>query len=467
MNMLEKATIQKLKDIVGSKNVLTEKGDLVTYAYDGTPDQPTSLPEIVVFPENKEQVSAIVKLAKEDKFNIYTRGSGTNLSGGTIPLRHGIVMVMTHMNKILEIDPVNLTATVEPGVIINSLNKAVEPYGLIYPPDPGTVATATMGGSVSESSGGLRGLKYGVTKDYVMGVEIVLASGEIAKFGGKSVKNVAGYDITKLICGAEGTLGVITEILVKLIAKPEYVKTMTATFDDLRAAGTSINSIIGNKVIPATMELLDQTTMKVVEEDQKIGLPIDAKVMLLIEVDGGVEAEVLKDAKTVEEQCRKNGAVDVKVAQTEADRNNLMQARRVALPALARVKPTTVLEDATVPRSAIPDMLERFEEIAKKYDLQIGTFGHAGDGNLHPTILTDSRNEEEMKRVRLAVEDIFASALELGGTLSGEHGIGIAKAKFMEDQFGPVGMSVFQSVKDAFDPDHIFNPDHFFFKGAH
>ena len=423
------------------------------------------MPEVVVLPETTEEIIEIVKLAKAEDFHIYTRGSGTNLSGGTIPLRKGVVLVTTRMNKILEVDPENLTATVQPGVIINQLNEAVSPYGLIYPPDPGTVKTATMGGSVSESSGGLRGLKYGVTKDYVIGVEMVLANGELVTFGGKSVKNVAGYDLTKLVCGAEGTLGIITKILVKLIAKPQYVKTMTATFNVLKDAGYAINGIISNKVIPATMELLDQATLKVVEDFTHIGLPIEAKVMLLIEVDGMVEAEVELEAQKVVEQCKKNGCQDVKLAKDDKERDELMAARRAALPALARVKPTTVLEDATVPRSRIPDMLVRLEELAEKYDLQIGTFGHAGDGNLHPTILTDARDEEEMKRVRMCVADIFAAALEMGGTLSGEHGIGIAKARFMEGQYGAAGMEVIRRVKEAFDPNYMFNPDHFFFKG--
>ena len=298
-----------------------------------------------------------------------------------------------------------------------------------------------------------------------MGVRMVLANGEVVTFGGKSVKNVAGYDLTKLVCGAEGTLGIITEILVKLIAKPQYSKTMTATFNALKDAGYAISGIIADKVVPATMELLDQVTLQVVEEYIHIGLPTDAKVMLLMQVDGNVEAEVELEAQKVVEQCKKNGCREIKLAKDAKEADDLMTARRAALPALARVKPTTVLEDATVPRSRIPDMLVRFEEIAEKYNLQIGTFGHAGDGNLHPTILTDARDEEEMKRVRLAVDDIFAAALEMGGTLSGEHGIGIAKARFMEDQFGAAGMEVIRRVKEAFDPNYMFNPDHFFFKG--
>lgn len=463
--MLEKKVIEELNAIVGKENVKVDTAELLTYSYDGTPDQPQVLPDAVVLPGSQEEIVSIVKLAKREGLHIYTRGAGTNLSGGTIPLRKGIVLVTTRMNKILEVDVENMTATVEPGVVIRSLIDAVSPHGLLYPPDPGTVNTATMGGSVSESSGGLRGLKYGVTKDYVIGVEMVKADGNVVTFGGKSVKNVAGYDLTKLICGAEGTLGILTKILVKLVPLPEHHKTMTATFSSLKDAGYAINGVIGAKVIPATMELLDQVTMQVVEDYKPIGLPVDQKVMLLIEVDGSVLSEVENDFQKVIEQCEKNGATIIKQAKTEEERAQLFAGRRAALPALARVKPTTVLEDATVPRSRIPDMLVRLEEIAEKYQLQIGTFGHAGDGNLHPTILTDSRDEEEMNRVRQAIDEIFATALEMGGTLSGEHGIGIGKSKYMIDQFGEAGLATFKAVKEAFDPTYMFNPDHFVFKG--
>ena len=312
--MLEKKVIEELSAIVGKENIKVDMAELLTYSYDGPPDQPQVLPDVVVLPGSREEVVGIVKLAKREGLHIYTRGAGTNLSGGTIPLRKGIVLVTTRMNNILEIDVENMTATVEPGVVIRSLIDAVSPYGLLYPPDPGTVNTATMGGSVSESSGGLRGLKYGVTKDYVIGVEMVKADGNVVTFGGKSVKNVAGYDLTKLICGAEGTLGILTKILVKLVPLPEYHKTMTATFASLKDAGYAINGIIGAKVIPATMELLDQVTMQVVEDYKPIGLPVDQKVMLLIEVDGSVLSEVENDFQKVIEQCEKNGATIIKQA---------------------------------------------------------------------------------------------------------------------------------------------------------
>jgi len=459
---VDKNIISTLMKLLGKENVLTSKEDMITYSFDATADMPSENPDVVVTPDNKEQIVKIVKLANEKKIPIITRGSGTNLSGGTIPINKGIVLSMLKLNKILEIDAENMTARVEPGLIIQKLNDAVAPYGLIYPPDPGTVTTATMGGSVSECSGGLRGLKYGVTKDYVMGLEVIIPSGEIIRTGGKTVKNVSGYDLTKLFTGAEGTLGIITQITVKLIPAPQYRRSMLAVFDNLDKAGKTIAEIISNKVIPATLEIMDNVTIRTVENYAKIGLPIDAEAVLILEVDGGIEQVVLQEFETVKKICQENGAVDIKLAQSDAERDSIFAARRAALPALAQVKPTTVLEDATVPRSKIPEMLKALKEIAEKYNLQIGTFGHAGDGNLHPTILTDESNKEEMERVHQAVDEIFKVALELGGTLSGEHGIGIAKAKFMEWEFGKEGVAVMKRIKDTLDPDGILNPGKIF-----
>jgi glycolate oxidase len=454
--------LNELKKIVGSENVLTTKEDMITYSFDGTADMPSQEPDVVVSPSNTDQVVKIIKLAAQHKIPITTRGSGTNLSGGTIPIKKGIVMSMLNMDKIIEVDAENLTATVQPGLVIQRLNEAVAPHGLIYPPDPGTVTTATMGGSVSECSGGLRGLKYGVTKDYVMGLEVVMADGSVIRTGGKTVKNVSGYDLTKLFTGAEGTLGIITEITVKLIPAPKYRRSMLAIFDNLENTGKAIANIISNKVIPATFELMDNVTIRTVENYSKIGLPTDAAAILVLEVDGMIEQVVVNEFEIAQRICKEAGAVSMKVANSDAERDGIFTARRAALPALAQVKPTTVLEDATVPRSKIPDMLKALKEIADKYNLNIGTFGHAGDGNLHPTILTDESNKEEMERVHKAVDEIFKVAIDLGGTLSGEHGIGMAKAKYMEWQFGKEGMAVMQKIKDALDPDGILNPGKMF-----
>ncbi|MDR1320822.1 MAG: FAD-binding protein [Gracilibacteraceae bacterium] len=455
--MLSKELYKELAELLGKENVLSEPEDLLNYAFDATAAMPKQTPDLLVTPRTTEQVAGVIKLARQHGVPIYPRGSGTNLCGATIPLERGIVLMTLEMNKIIEVDPENLTAWVEPGVIIQSLNDAAAEYGLMYPPDPGTVTTATMGGSVSMCSGGLRGLKYGVTKHYVIGMEVVLANGEVLKWGGKTVKNVTGYDLTALFTGGEGTLGIMTKLLVKLNPIPEARKTLLAVFDDLDKAGNTISAIIRGKIIPATMEIMDNTTIRTVKKFTNADLPEDAEAVILIEVDGYREA-VEREAALAEEICGRSGAVAVIAAKTDEERDRLWLARRNALPALAQVKPTTVLEDATVPRSQITAMLRAIRAIAHKYDLPIGTFGHAGDGNLHPTILTDVRDKEEMERVHKAVDEIFAAAVKLGGTLSGEHGVGLGKARYLPLEFGPVGVEVLRWVKEAFDPHYLFNP---------
>ena len=455
--MLAREVLQELIQVLGAENVLSEQEDLMTYAYDATAALQHHKPDVVVSPISTEQVAEVVKIANDHKLAIYTRGSGTNLSGGTIPTEGGIVLSMLNLNKILEVDQDNLTATVQPGVIIQALNDQVVKYGLLYPPDPGTITTATMGGSVSECSGGLRGLKYGVTKHYIMGLQLVLANGEVIRWGGKTVKNVTGYDLVALFTGAEGTLGVITEIIVKLIPAPEARKSILAIFDDVDKAGNAIASIIRNKIIPATLEIMDNATIQTVENYVHAGLPMDAQAILLCEVDGYKEV-VEREAVLVERILNEEGAVEVKIAKDDKERDLLWLARRSALPALAQKRPTTVLEDATVPRSKIPDMLKAIRRISAKHNLQIATFGHAGDGNLHPTILTDARDLEEMKRVHLAVDEIFETAIALGGTLSGEHGIGIAKMKFLDLEFGEAGVAALRRIKESLDPNYMMNP---------
>lgn len=453
---MQNHVIAALQKIVGAEHVLTSKEDLLCYSYDATPGF-SHMPDVVVSPANTGEVSQILALANQEKIPVYPRGSGTNLSAGTVPMKGGIVLLMTRFNQILEIDAANLVATVQPGVIVSDLNKAIADLGLIYPPDPGTVTTATFGGTVSENAGGLRGLKYGVSKHYVMGLEVVLADGKAMRTGGKNVKDVAGYDLTKLFTGAEGTLGVITEITVKLVPAPEARKAMMAIFSNLDNAGTAIAAIIANKIIPATLEIMDNSTIRTVEAYAKVGLPTDAEAVLLIEVDG-ISEIVERDAAKVIEVLKSSNADDIQVAQNEAERDKLWSARRAALPALAKLRPTTFCEDATVPRSKVPDMIRTISQIAAKYNVTIGTFGHAGDGNMHPTIVCDLRNEEEMERVNKAMDEIFATAIKLGGTLSGEHGIGLGKLMYMEDQFGSAGMSAMRAIKKALDPNCILNP---------
>ena len=453
---MDSSLINALQNIVGTANVMTSPEDLFCYSYDATPGF-SHMPEAVVVPANTAEVSKVMALANEHRIPVYPRGAGTNLSAGTVPTKGGIVLLMTKMNQILEIDPTNLTATAEPGVVVVELNKAVEAYGLLYPPDPGTLTTATMGGTVAENSGGLRGLKYGVSKHYIMGLEVVLADGRILNTGGKNVKDVAGYDLTKLFTGSEGTLGVVTKIMVKLVPAPEARKSMLATFDNLDNAGEAIKNIIINKTIPATLEIMDNATIRTVEDYAHVGLPVEAEAVLLIEVDGIPEV-VEKEAASVMQVLQEANAVEIKVAKDAAERDRIWTARRAALPALAKLRPTTFVEDATVPRDRVPDMIRAINAIAQKYNVTIGTFGHAGDGNMHPTIVCDIRNAEEMERVYKAMDEIFAAAIGMGGTLSGEHGIGLGKLKYMKDQFGEVGMQTMQAIKKALDPNNILNP---------
>ena len=455
--MVDASVIEVLQNIVGREHVLTRKVDRVTYSFDATADVPRKIPEVVVMPASTAEVQGIVNLAQSRQVAIYPRGAGTNLSGGTIPLAGGIVLSFQRMNRVLEVDAENLTATVQPGVVIQELNNAVAPHGLLYPPDPGTVETATMGGAVAENSGGLRGLKYGVTKHYVMGMEVVLANGEKVRFGGKTVKNVTGYEFASLFVGSEGTLGLMTEITVKLIPAPKFRRTMLATFQTIEDAGNTVAGIIKAQVIPATLEILDRKTIETVEAYAHVGLPTGAEALLLIEVDGMAEAVVEGEAEAVVETVAANHGT-LRQANSDAERDQLWAARRAALPALASLNNTVVLEDATVPRSRITDMLLACAAIGRKYNLVLGTFGHAGDGNLHPTILADKNNADEMARLHRAVEEIFATALGLGGTLSGEHGIGIAKMRFLGSELGESGLNLMRAIKDALDPNRILNP---------
>ncbi|MDI6783129.1 MAG: FAD-linked oxidase C-terminal domain-containing protein [bacterium] len=458
--MLSESVKQELIKLVGKDNYLDTPEDLYVYGYDSTPLLHFA-PEAIIRPANTEEISAVVKLANQYKFPLIPRGSGTNLSGGSIAVQGGIVMVMNRMNRIIEIDKENLTATVEPGVITSELHTAVEKLGLFYPPDPGSMKVSTLGGNVAENAGGPRCFKYGVTKDYVLGLEIVLPTGEIIKTGGKAVKDVAGYNLTQLFIGSEGTLGVVTQIIVKLIPFPSARKTLLVYFKELVNAAQAVSKIVEAKVIPVTLEMLDRLTIKCVEDYAKIGLPLDVEALLWIEVDG-VPAAVEADAIAVERVVKECNATEVKIAKSKEEEDQLAMARRSALAALARSRPTTILEDATVPRSNLAAMVQEITKIAQKYQLQIATFGHAGDGNLHPTILTDERDTAEMERVHKAVEEIFAAALKLGGTISGEHGIGMAKAKFLPQQVGIAGIDTMRKIKDALDPNNILNPGKIF-----
>ncbi len=416
---------------------------------------------VIVQPVNADEISKIMSWSNENRVPVVPRGSGTGLSGGSVPIQGGIVLSTVLMNRILEIDNGNLTALVEPGVITWDLAAEAQKHGLFYPPDPGSLKISTLGGNVIENSGGLRCLKYGVTEDYVLGLEVVLPNGEVFSSGIKSRKDVAGYNLKKLIIGSEGTLGIVTKILLRLISPPTAENTLLAFFPDMVSAGNAVAGIIGGKIIPCALEFMDEVTIQCVEDYSHIGLPKAIGALLLIKSDG-YPAQVEEETEKIRSICLHHGASEVKVAQSKEDAENLTQARRMALAALARRRPTMILEDATVPPSRVPDMVAGVRKIATKYNLPIGVFGHAGDGNLHPTILTDERDTEEMERVEKAICEIFSLAISLDGTISGEHGVGIVKSKYLKAKLGETGVALMKSIKQAIDPNSIMNPGKIF-----
>jgi glycolate oxidase len=454
--MISKTALAQLVEKLGPKNVYHEKEDLLVLGYDATPGV-HHLPEVVVYPTSTEQVVSALEIARLEELPIVPRGSGTGLSGGSVPVEGGMVVCLTRMNRIVEIDEENLTATCEAGVVTLDLFNAVAARGLFYPPDPGSQKISTLGGNIAENAGGLRGLKYGVTRDYVMALAAVLPDGSIVKTGGKSVKDVAGYSFRDLLVGSEGTLGIITEATLKLIPPPAAKKTFLAMFNDIRTAGEAVSRIIAARVIPATLEIMDRTTINCVEDYARIGLPRQMAALLLIEVDGH-SAVVAEEANSVEGILREVGAAEVHAARDVKQAEELAAARRTALSALARVSPTTLLEDATVPRSCLAETFGEIDRLAEKYRLQVGTFGHAGDGNLHPTVLCDERDAEEMSRAHSFYDELYEKVLALGGTVSGEHGIGLAKKDYLARQVGPGGVRVMRRIKQAFDPEGTLNP---------
>jgi len=439
---------------------LTHKEDIIPYSFDGTAVL-QNLPLAVVFPLSTKEVQDVVGFAVENRIPLVTRGSGTGLSGGSLPVEGCFVLCLSKMNRILEVDDRNLTLRTEAGAITAHIAQAAEKVGLFYPPDPGSMKISTIGGNVAENSGGLRGLKYGVTRDYVMGLEVVLASGEILFTGNKCVKDVAGYTLRDLFIGSEGTLGIITQVLLKLIPKPAARQTMLAVYSRMEDAAETVSAIVAAKIIPCTLEFLDSVTINCVEDYAKVGLPRDAAAILLIETDGHPIA-VKEEAALMAQLATKHGATSVRVAETAEEAANLATARRSAFSALARVAPTTILEDATVPRSELVKMIRFIQQTSERHQLKIGTFGHMGDGNLHPTFLTNERNQEEMHRVEIAMKEIFNYAVSLGGTITGEHGVGLAKKNFLSHALGELNISVMRKMKSAFDPLGILNPGKIF-----
>lgn len=454
--MASQALIKDFEDLIGKENVFTSEADRQSYSFDSAVLEPV-VPAMVLRPTTTEQLGLCVKKLYDNGIPMTVRGAGTNLSGGTIPDHSDTVVVLTTgLNRILEINSNDLYAVVEPGVITADFAAAVAKKNLFYPPDPGSQAVSTIGGNIAENAGGLRGLKYGVTKDYLMGVEFFDATGEVVKTGSRTVKCVTGYNLAGMLIQSEGTLGVISQAVLKLVPPPKASKALMAVFDDMQNAAEAVAGIIAAHVLPCTLEFLDNNTIVRVDDFTKAGLPRDAAAILLIEVDGH-PAQVADDAEAVERVLKENKAVAVHVPKDAAEKFKLWEARRMALPVLARCRPTTVLEDATVPRSQIPAMMKAVNDIAAKYKVEVGTFGHAGDGNLHPTFLCDKRDAEEFKRVEAAIDEMFDTAIRLQGTLSGEHGIGTAKAKWMEKETSRGTILFSQRLRRALDPKGLLN----------
>jgi glycolate oxidase len=457
---LPSSLFRSLTDAVGSANVLTEPEDLIPYAFDGTAAL-RQRPGGVVFPRSTDHVVTCVRAAMEHGVPIVTRGSGTGLSGGSVPDEGSLVVCLAQMNTTIDVDARNLTVRADAGVVTQKIDEAAARHGLFYPPDPGSMRVSTIGGNVAENSGGLRGLKYGVTRDYVMGLEVVLADGRVAHLGNKCVKDVAGYSLRDLFIGSEGTLGIVTEVLLKLVPRPAARRTLLATYDRIEDAAETVSQIIAARIIPCTLEFLDRMTTKCVEDFAHVGLPTDCDAVLLMETDGH-PAAVADEAARMETIAREQRARDVRAARDEAEGIALATARRSAFSALARQRPTTILEDVTVPRSELATMVSFIARTAADNNLQIGTFGHMGDGNLHPTFLTNERDEDEMARVHRALDAIVGRTLELGGTITGEHGVGLAKKNWLRRQMGDDSYQLLRDIKRTLDPRGLLNPGKIF-----
>lgn len=453
---LERAVVAELEAIVGTEHVRTERGDLEPFARDATPVF-RAVPDAVVFPRTTEEVAAVLRLATRLGIPVVPRGAGSNLCAATVAEQGGIVLVLTRMDRILETSPDELLARVEAGVTTVALAEAAAAKGLLYPPDPGSRTVSTVGGNVATCAGGLRGLKYGVTRNYVLGTTAVLPTGEVVRTGGRLWKDVAGYDLTRLLTGSEGTLGVLTELTVALLPMPAVTNTGVAYFHTLADAGRAVSGIIGDGIVPATLEFLDHKCIGAVEAYAHLGLRLDAGALLLFGDDGPADV-VDHNLARIGERCTSSGALEVTLAESVARSEALLAARRCSLPALSRLGTLTLLEDATVPRPRIAEMVDHIDEIADRYDVPIATFGHAGDGNLHPTCVVDQRDEAAIDRAHKAFGDVFAAAIEMDGTITGEHGVGAAKRAYLEARLGADQMALLRRIKAAFDPAGILNP---------
>lgn len=452
-------THKQLQEIVGKPHCTINPADLACYAYDAT--RQIHLPDAVVFPEKTSEIAAILKLANTAGFPVIPRGSGSGTTGGALPVMGGVVVVTTRMKRILNIDTDNLVAHVEPGVLTGRLHAAVEKVGLYYPPDPSSADFSTLGGNMGECAGGPRAVKYGVTRDYVLGLEAVTGTGEIIHTGVQTTKGVVGYDLTRLMIGSEGTLGVITRMILRLIPKPETVKTMKVLFERIDTAAETVSEIIRQGLVPRTIEFMDNASIRCAESYLEIGLPVTAGALLIIEVDGR-EAETDRDMAHLKALCESSGALQATVAETAAEAKRLWQARKSLSQAMFRYGPDKISEDIVVPRSKIPDMVRKIEALKTRTGLTMSSFGHAGDGNIHFHIMLDKTVRQDAELAEEAISDLFDYTLALGGTISGEHGVGTAKAPYFNREIGPVETTIMKGIKAVFDPNGVLNPGKIF-----
>lgn len=455
--MIERKDLKYLSSIVGDENIYADKAHLLAYSYDATREH--FKPDAVVFPRHEEDISEILKYCNKKKIIIVPRGAGSGFTGGALPSRGGIVLAMEkHMNKILEIDVKNMVAVVQPGVVNMDLQRAVEEIGLFYPPDPASQEYSTLGGNVSENAGGMRAAKYGITKDYVMATRAVLPNGDIIKAGKKTIKDVAGYNISGILIASEGTLAVLSEITLRLIPKPKLTKTAMGIFPTVHQAMEAVYKTMASGITPVAMEFLDNLTIRAVEKTFNKGLPVEAGALLVTDVDGNLEDDLEFQLTQIEKVFKENGCSEFRRAKDDAEAADIWFARRNASPALSVYGSKKLNEDVTVPRAVLPELLEKFYAIAEKYDVKIPCFGHTGDGNVHTNVMVDGKDPEQVKIAYKAIEEVFQATVDLGGTLSGEHGIGLAKAPYMHMAFSDEEMALFKSIKMAFDPNNILNP---------
>jgi len=456
--MLEHAHIYFFEQLLDKENVYSDKAHLLAYSYDAT--RAHFEPDAVLFPRDEADVSAILKYCNEHHIVLVPRGAGSGFTGGALPSHGGIVLAFEkHMNKILEIDMENMVAIVQPGVINMDLQKAVEEVGLFYPPDPASQNYSTIGGNVSENAGGMRAAKYGITKDYVMAIRAVLPNGDIIKAGKRTIKDVAGYNIAGILIASEGTLAVTTEVTMKLLSKPKMTKTAMGIFDTVNSAMEAVYKTMASGVTPVAMEFLDNKTIRAVEETYHKGLPVEAGAILVTDVDGNLESDLDFQLAQIDKVFKENGCTRFVIAQNEEEAADLWFARRRASQSLSIYGSKKINEDVTVPRAVLPQLLKEFNKIAEKYNINIPCFGHTGDGNVHTNVMVDGKDPEQVKIGYAAIEEVFQATIDLGGTLSGEHGIGIAKAPYMRMAFTDEEMNLFQTIKHAFDPNNILNPN--------